>query len=254
MNKKRMISFAGISMTILTLLLSAYHPEPVAGVKPDKTAHRGAENVGIIGNTAFVEAVGTQCGWTVESDGTVKLTPGNLEKIRAVTKLNIGNQGLTDLSGIEWFTALTDLACNNNQLTTLDVSKNTVLTDLDCDGNRLTELDVSKNTVLRNLSCQYNRLTSLDVPDGAALTGLYCHSNRLTELDVSANTALTYLVCFDNRLTELDLSTNTALRILECGSQTSGNLALILNEGQKTTWENEWKIAYTNNNNVVLAE
>ena len=51
MNKKKMISSAGISMIILTLLLSAYHPEPVAGVKPDKTAQRGAENVGIIGNT-----------------------------------------------------------------------------------------------------------------------------------------------------------------------------------------------------------
>ena len=157
MNKKRMISFAGISMTILTLLLSAYHPEPVAGVKPDKTAHRGAGNVGIIGNTAFVEAVGTQCGWTVESDGTVKLTPENLEKIRAVTKLNIGNQGLTDLSGIEWFTALTDLACNNNQLTALDVLKNTELT---------------------GLSCQYNRLTELNVSANTALTGLYCYGNR----------------------------------------------------------------------------
>ena len=187
MNKKRMISFAGISMTILTLLLSAYHPEPVAGVKPDKTAHRGAGNVGIIGNTAFVEAVGTQCGWTVESDGTVKLTPENLEKIRAVTKLNIGNQGLTDLSGIEWFTALTDLACNNNQLTALDVLKNTELTGLSCQYNRLTELNVSKNT---------------------ALTGLYCYGNRLTELDVSANTALMTLLCGSQTSGKLTLTLN----------------------------------------------
>ena len=35
-----------------------------------------------------------------------------------------------------------------NQLTTLDVSKNTALTDLDCDNNQLTTLDVSKNTAL----------------------------------------------------------------------------------------------------------
>lgn len=220
-------------MIILTLLLSAYHPEPVAGVKLDKTAQRGAGNVGIIGNTAFVEAVGTQCGWTVESDGTVKLTPENLEKIRAVTRLNIGNQGLTDLSGIEWFTALTDLACNNNQLTALDVLKNTELT---------------------GLSCQYNRLTELDVSDCAALTILGCYNNRLTELAVSKNTALTGLVCYGNQLTSLDVSANTALMTLLCGSQTSGKLTLTLNEEQKTTWENQWKNGYSNSENVVLAE
>ena len=164
-------------MIILTLLLSDYHPEPVAGVKPDKTAQRGAENVGIIGNTAFVEAVGTQCGWTVEGDGTVKLTPENLEKIRAVTRLNIGNQGLTDLSGIEWFTALTDLACNNNQLTTLDMSPQAELMYLDCSYNELTELNVSKNTELATLFCDYNQLTTLDVSRNTELNNLNCSYN-----------------------------------------------------------------------------
>lgn len=47
----------------------------------------------------------------------------------------IARKGLTSLKGIEYFTALTELRCNNNQLTTLDVSKNTALTVLWCETN-----------------------------------------------------------------------------------------------------------------------
>ena len=47
------------------------------------------------------------------------------------TNLNISN-----LKGIEAFSALTYLSCCSNQLTSLDVSKNTALTDLDCGGNK----------------------------------------------------------------------------------------------------------------------
>jgi len=67
----------------------------------------------------------------------------------------------------------------SNQLTTLDVSKNTALTRLECFDNRLTTLDVSKNT---------------------ELTGLCCFDNQLTSLDVSNNTALTWLICYNNKI------------------------------------------------------
>ena len=48
----------------------------------------------------------------------------------------------------EKFSALHYLYCNNNQLTSLDVTKNTALTTLSCSGNQLTRLDVTKNTKL----------------------------------------------------------------------------------------------------------
>ena len=56
-----------------------------------------------------------------------------------------------------------ELYCYSNQLTKLDVSKNTALTDLHCKDNQLTTLDVSKNTALTDLDCRKNQLTSLDV-------------------------------------------------------------------------------------------
>ena len=55
---------------------------------------------------------------------------------------------------------ITGLDCGHNQLTTLDVSKNTALTELYCWYNQLTALDVSKNTALANLSCFNNQLTA----------------------------------------------------------------------------------------------
>ncbi len=123
---------------------------------------------------------------------------------------------LTSLKGIEYFESLTCLDCGYNQLTALDVSKNTALRDLLCDHNQLTALDVSKNTKLTELVCDHNQLTELDVTKNTALTYLDCGYNQLTALDVSQNTALTYLNCGDNQLTSLDVSKNTALTSLYC--------------------------------------
>ena len=116
------------------------------------------------------------------------------EDINEVKFINCANEGISDFTGISHFTALEAFYCYNNQLTSLDVSKNTALIDLDCSNNQLTSLDVSKNT---------------------ALTDLTCYNNQLTSLDVSKNTALTYLDCDNNQLTSLDIS-NANMNIFNC--------------------------------------
>ena len=141
------------------------------------------------------------------------LTP---DEISSITEIRVSEKSISSLKGIEYFTALTELYCNNNQLTSLDVSKNTALTELDCYYNQLTSLDVSKNTALTELWCFDNQLTSLDVSKNTALTQLDCSDNQLTSLDVSKNTALTRLLCNYNQLTSLDVSKNTALEFLYC--------------------------------------
>ena len=140
------------------------------------------------------------------------------EEIAKVTSIDVNSKNISSLKGIEYFTALTELDCRFNQLTSLDVSKNTALTTLNCFANRLTSLDVSKNMALTYLTCCDNRLTTLDVSKNTALTTLVCHTNRLTTLDVSKNTALTTLQCNYNQLTSFDVSKNTALNILWCNS------------------------------------
>ena len=137
-------------------------------------------------------------------------------EIAAVEEIDCYDKGISNLKGIEYFTALRSLSCGRNQLTSLDVSKNTALTYLHCSYNQLTSLDVSKNTALTKLYCYNNQLTSLDVSKNTALTYLDCGYNQLTALDVSKNTALTYLSCSYNQLTTLDVSKNTALTDLLC--------------------------------------
>ena len=159
-------------------------------------------------------------------------------EIVGVTEIDVPEKNIASLKGIEYFTALRELNCNSNNLTSLDMSKNTVLMTLYCQFNQLTSLDVSKNTTLTKLDCGYNQLTSLDLSKNTALTGLWCDANQLTSLDVSKNmtlitvscgwnqlvsfdltqnTALTQLDCSSNKLTSLDVSKNTALTVFYCG-------------------------------------
>ena len=137
---------------------------------------------------------------------------------KVVTKISVINQNITTLKGIEYFRKLETLSCSDNQLTSLDVSKNTELQKLYCDGNQLTSLEVGENTVLDTLHCYNNQLTSLDVSRNSALQWLSCYKNKLTSLDVSKNTNLTLLYCDSNQLTSLDVSQNTALQELYCDS------------------------------------
>ena len=155
------------------------------------------------------------------------------EELENVTSLDISRLDIHNQKGIEYFTALKDLNCMTNKLTTLDLSKNTALEKLECRGNRLTTINLLENRELRCLFCggiSYgNQLTSLDVSRCTELDTLACSGNPLMILDVSKNTKLTYLGCYDNQLTSLDLSKNTALRILQCNSNQLTTLDLSKN-------------------------
>ena len=148
------------------------------------------------------------------------------ENISSVTMLNLDYKNISELTGIEDFIALTNLNCNSNNLTFIDVSKNTALNYFGCYDNPLTSIDVSYNTSLINFDCWGTQLTSLDVTNNAALVTLSCGSNQLTSLDVSNNTALMYLFCDENDLTSLDVSNNTALIELWCNDNQLTSLDL----------------------------
>lgn len=130
--------------------------------------------------------------------------------------IDVTTKNISSLQGIELFTTLKELRCGSNQLTELDMSKNTELEYLYCGNNQLTKLDVSKNTKLKYLYCPNNQLTELDVSKNTELLDLYCSNNQLKELDVSKNTKLQELSCGVNQLKELDVSKNTDLTYLSC--------------------------------------
>ncbi len=154
-------------------------------------------------------------------------------EIKQIKEIQVSKNSIKSLKGIEFFTALTKLNCFANQLSSLDVSKNTALTELDCRSNQLSSLDVS-NTALTTLDCRFNQLPSLDVSKNTALRTLYCESNTLSSLDVSKNTALRTLYCQSNTLSSLDVSKNTALTDLTCYSNKLSSLDVSKNTA--LTW------------------
>lgn len=216
---------SALTLSLCTPVLAegiAALPAPTSGTsQPDETggipidpAHFPDEN--------FRDRVAFYCG--KDDGGTL-----SQDELDGVTELYVVHANIKDLTGIELFPNLKKLDCKNNNLTCLDVSKNTNLTVLYCEFNQLTSLDLSKNIALTKLDCARNQLTSLDLSKNTALTELTCQGNQLTSLDVSNNPALTYLNCNYNQLTGLDLSKNIALTKLGCESNQLTSLDLSQN-------------------------
>lgn len=220
MRKKstRLLSAALAACMMLSVLpVGAFAAEP--GTEPENGNGASAQadpvdsEVVEINDTNFPDPVFLQ--YVKDNIDTADTTSGQkddkLSKAErdAVTKINIDNKNCTDLTGIAYFANLTELDCSDNQLTTLDVSKNaklrilrcynngmeklnlgdiTHLTLLNCDDNNLTELDVSKNPYLEDLECRENKLRRVVIGKKYSLTTLYLRGNQLTSLDLSGTT------------------------------------------------------------------
>ena len=141
-----------------------------------------------------------------------------------VTSISCSSCSLTSLKGIESFTNLRALWCDNNSLTALDLSENVLIWQLYCNNNNLSTLNVSGCVKLTDLSCDQNSLSALNVSNNIALTYLYCPNNQLSSLDVSNNPALISLDCFKNQLSSLNISNNIALNYVMCSENQISSL------------------------------
>lgn len=125
--------------------------------------------------------------------------------INSITFLDVSNKGISDLTGIEEFTALEQFGCSFNQITYLDVSTNDYLYELYAPSNPLISIDISGAISLTKLVLYDNNLSSIDVSNNTALAEIYCQNNNLISLDISSNPNLTHLWCHNNQLMSLDL-------------------------------------------------
>jgi len=157
--------------------------------------------------------------------------------IEDVTELNVFFKGINDLTGIEDFRALRLLNCNDNNLTSLDLSQNTALTTLAVENNNLTNLDLSNNTKLTRIRATNNNLSAVDVSNLLFLEDLILPQNNLNTLDLTSNTNLKRLDLRENlNLNAIDVSQNTLLESLE------------LEENAITTFD------LSNQNNLITLE
>lgn len=145
----------------------------------------------------------------IDTEDTTGQKDGKLSQAErdAVTEINIDNKNCTDLTGIAYFANLTELDCSDNQLTTLDVSKNAKLRILRCYNNGMEKLNLGDITHLTLLNCDDNNLTELDVSKNPDLKDLECRENKLRRVVIGKKYSLTTLYLRGNQLTSLDLST-----------------------------------------------
>ena len=100
-----------------------------------------------------------------------------IPNIETVTTLDVSNEAIESMEGIEFFAALQNLDCSNNELLSLDVSENTALVTLNASDNMITCFDLG----LDNLS----NLTTLDASNNN-IAG--CWPNEMGDLCASLST------------------------------------------------------------------
>lgn len=183
--------------------------------------------------------------------------------INNVTSLNLNFKNISDLTGIEDFTALRNLDCSvtplaymnltqnlnleylscyNNQLTSIDLSQNLALNWLDISDNLLTTLDVSQNTNLVEFRCYNNQISSLDVSQNTKLKNLRFQNNRVTgTMDLSQHSFLNYLDCRNNKLYSLNVKNGNNIYFYAAGFNVNNNPNLTCIEVDDSTWAaNNW--------------
>ena len=120
--------------------------------------------------------------------------------INLVFFLNVGKKGISDLTGIEYFTKLISLNCNNNNITSLDLSKNTALLGLLCQYNKLTELDLSQNPKMEAVTANDNEIENIKFNENAPIENIELMNNKLTSLVIVNPDKLEFLSLDSNNL------------------------------------------------------
>ncbi len=155
-------------------------------------------------------------GLDVNSNGVIEINEPN-----TVMELNISNQGIQDLTGIEYFYSLQKLDCSLNEINRLNFSSNSSLTDLNVGGNlQLASLDINLNTQLKELNIAgVNNIYNLIVSHLKKLERLNCTNTfNLQTIDLSGASNLKYLNVSNTNLVTLDVSNNQNLDTLYCNS------------------------------------
>lgn len=137
-------------------------------------------------------------------------------ELSLVDTISVSRTGVKNLQGIQYFTSMKTLYCDENNIEALDLSSNTNLETLYCTKNIINSLNITGCRRLKEIYCYVNELEALNLTDKPYLISLDCQDNRITNLDLTKNLMLEFLDCSSNDLTSLNVSENTNLKRLYC--------------------------------------
>ncbi|TCI93611.1 hypothetical protein [Tenacibaculum sp. M341] len=163
-----------------------------------------------ISDANFEAALNTLGYDDIANDGQVPTT-----LIKVVTSLDVSNQNIADLTGIQDFTELTDLNVETNVLTSLDLSSNVNLQNLNFDNNNITTLNLGSISKLVSIEGRYNQLSTIDLSQNPDLTFINLRDNLFTTVNVASNPLLeTINLRACSNLTSIDISNNPNVKSL----------------------------------------
>jgi hypothetical protein len=159
---------------------------------------------------------------------------GEIEQSEAaqVSWLYARQCGANNLSGIEFFINIQTLHCDENYLSTLDLSACTQLSNLYCDDNFLTSLNVSTCSGLLGLWCDGNSLTTLELNNHPVLRYLHASDNMLTNVNTTILPNLESLDLGNNLVSYIDVM--NCPKLTNLSTSNNPNLTTLLVKNGKT--------------------
>lgn len=176
----------------------------------------------------FREAITLQCPTCLDGGGNLT------GAAQSITVLVANNDTITDITGIEGFTALLLFYCKGNEITVVPQLPNSLL-GFYCTDNLITTLPAQLPSQLIELKCEDNQLTALpSLPNSLEL--LFCSGNHIVFLPLLPD-SLNSLTCNDNLIISLP-SLPPSLSSLHCNINQLTKLPALPATLQKLTVSN----------------
>jgi Leucine-rich repeat (LRR) protein len=203
----------------LTQIPDALSLDDFLSSHPELTASTNLNSPEYIPDENFRNKICEILGKSAGSEYTVE------EAVAFGSHFTCSNSNISDLKGIEYFPNLILLNCNNNLLTSIDITKNTRLLELFCNDNQLTNLNIDNNPHLKLVNCVNNNLTGLDVKNSNVYF-INCEGNLIESVNLASAPSLKDFICSNNSITSLDVSSNELLEVLRCNNNLISNLIM----------------------------
>ncbi|MDG1805399.1 hypothetical protein [Flavicella sp.] len=135
-----------------------------------------------------------------------------VERVNTVVNLDVSNQSIASVHGIEQFVALETFNCSSN--------------------SSIAEINLWNSGALETIDFSNNNLSYIGFHSSPNLVSINGANNALLNVSTNANSALTTLDVSDNSILnyQLDLTTNTLLQTLDVSGNTGLNLLNLSNQ------------------------
>ncbi len=148
--------------------------------------------------------------------------------VSSIMEMDCGYRSIASLEGIERFTMLEKLNCQDNELSSIDVSAMPSLKVLDCHSNPLDgTIKFHKN--LEELECWNSQIdeTRIIIPNNSALRVVKVDASQVDDLSFLNGLALETIDCPYNGFTALDFTPWPNLHDLRCDGSSLKSLTVV---------------------------